>query len=678
MEKLEIKKNKYLKFMERVSPSEDFLLSAGAVFVGLASGVGVWLFQKLYHLLQTFFFTDVAGVFSPIGSWTVLFIPILGGLIVGLFLHFFIGEEKYHGVAGIMEVVALAGGRLRYLRMPLKAVAAAISIGSGASVGPEDPSVQIGAGIGSFFGQTWKLSNDRVRALVAAGAAGGIAAAFNAPIAGIFFAMEIILGEFTGNTLGVVVISAVISSVFTQVVSGTQPAFHVPSYSFNSPIELVFYLGLGLLAGALSALYILMLDKVKDGFGVLKIPRWSKPILAGAIVGVVGFFLPQLFGVGYGTIENILGNEQISIVLLVALIVFKLILTPVSIGGGFQGGVFAPALFLGATLGGLYATVLQQIFPNFGLIRPAFAMVGMAAVLAGTVRAPLTAIILLFEMTNDYRIILPLMFAVVVSVVVSKRLENESAYTLPLAKKGIRLRKGRDVEVLQNIRISEVMRSQFNSLSADATIEEAEALLWHERQHGAPVINLAGELFGIITLSDIQNAQLNENEKHKKVGEICTKNPQVAFPDETLGTALRRMGTKDIGFLPIVAEDNSIKIVGLLTRSDLVKAYELALTRAASARNQIREVQLRASVESDIIELVVQAGSACDGKAIKEIHWPNECIIASVRHGRHLLIPHGDTVMQAGDRLVAVAEHDVKEQLKKLCTQPVITTESET
>ena len=236
--------------------NETLLNGGGAIAIGLASGIGVWVFKYLIDLANKFFFTNLSGWLGTWGKWTIALPPVLGGLMVGLLVHFRVRQERHHGVAGIMEAVALAGGRLRYRRMPIKAITAALSIGSGASIGPEDPSVQIGANLGSFFGAKFQFSEDRVRTLVAAGAAAGIAAAFNAPIAGVFFAVEIILGEISSGAIGIVLVAAVASAVFTQAVSGVQPAFSVPAYTMNSVWELPFYLALGLLAGPVSALYI--------------------------------------------------------------------------------------------------------------------------------------------------------------------------------------------------------------------------------------------------------------------------------------------------------------------------------------------------------------------------------------------------------------------------------------
>ena len=249
-------KTSWLRWIDRYQISDTAVLGAVALGLGLATGIGIWAFKELIHLSHLFFTDVLGGYIETYEIWTLALLPVLGGLIVGLIQHYFIGVERHHGVAGIIESVALSGGRLRYWRIPAKTIASAISIGSGGSVGPEDPSVQIGSNLGSMFGSLLRMSEERVRTLVAAGAAAGIASAFNAPIAGVFFAVEIILGEIGTSALGVVVLSSVISSVFTQAVSGVQPAFNVPPYSFNSIWQLPLYFVLGAVAGPLSALYV--------------------------------------------------------------------------------------------------------------------------------------------------------------------------------------------------------------------------------------------------------------------------------------------------------------------------------------------------------------------------------------------------------------------------------------
>lgn len=589
--------------------------------------------------------------------------------MVGLLVHFRVRQERHHGVAGIMEAVALAGGRLRYRRMPLKAITAALSIGSGASVGPEDPSVQIGANLGSFFGAKFQFSEDRVRTLVAAGAAAGIAAAFNAPIAGVFFAVEIILGEISSGAIGIVLVAAVASAVFIQAVSGVQPAFSVPAYTMNSVWELPFYLALGLLAGPVSALYIRLIYLAQDLFAKLSLKRWMKTVLAGLIVGLTGIFLPQIFGVGYATIEQILAGAPFSLGFLILVMGAKLIMTPVSIAGGFIGGVFAPALFIGATLGGAFGLAAESLFPNLPLAPHAFATVGMAAMLAGVVRAPFTAILLLFEMTNDYRVILPLMFSVAISLVTSQGLSKDSVYTLGLARKGIRLERGRDIDVLESITVAEVMDSKFPVLSDRMTIQEAASELSGSHHHGMPVLDSSGELIGILTLQDIDHALSNGYQPDNRVGEICTRDVRVVYPDQSLGQAMRLMGTSEIGRLPVVNHANPKNLLGVLRRADLVRAYDLALRKRTQQRHQENIVRLNTITDESVRvqEIIVQPGAPCAGKSIREAGWPKSSNISSVRRGQKVMVPNGNTMLFAGDILVVVVEPQEQAEIQRLC-----------
>ncbi len=672
-----MKKRVLTRCLEYLQPSESYLLGGAAVLVGLTSGMGIWLFKRLIDLAQWIAFDELETSLGRLGTWTIMLVPVLGGVLVGLIKHWFIGEERHHGVAGIMEAVALVGGRLRYKRVPAKAIAAALSIGSGASVGPEDPSVQIGANLGSMFGQWLNLADERVRTLAAAGAAAGIAAAFNAPIAGIFFAIEIVLGELSGGALGIVVLASVISAVFTQAVSGPQPAFLVPPYAFNSAWELPLYLGLGLLAGPIAAVYIRALYVAHDAFHGWHVPTWVKPAAAGLLVGLAGILLPQVFGVGYETIESVLGGGEWSALVLMALLIAKLILTPASIGGGFVGGVFAPSLFLGATLGAAYGQMCELLFPSLNIAPPAFAMVGMAAVLAGAVHAPLTAILLLFEMTHDYRIILPLMFAVIISLLVSQRLQHDSVYTLGLARKGIRLQRGRDIDVMESVRVGDVMLHDTLTLSTHFPVAQLADRFLQTGRHGFAVLNDDGSLFGIVSVEDYRRASSGEHGSLNDltVRDIATREMITVFPDDTLGTALRRMAPRDLSRLPVVARDNPRNFLGVVRRSDIVRAYDAALAQRAARQHRIQQVQLDARVaEADgvsVEEVTIEAGAACIGKRISEVAWPRECIIATLRRGRQVMFPHGDTVLGAGDVLVYVAESEARELVQRICKTPV-------
>ncbi len=655
-----------LYWLERYQISDSALLGTVALVLGLTTGMGVWLFKEMIHLSHIFFNEFLGGFLQTYGTWTLFLLPVLGGLLVGLIQFYFIGVERHHGVAGIIESVALAGGRLRYWRVPAKAIASALSIGSGGSVGPEDPSVQIGANLGSMFGALMHMSEERVRTLVAAGSAAGIASAFNAPIAGVFFAVEIVLGEIGTGTLGVVVLASVIASVFTQAVAGVQPAFNVPSYSFNSFWQLPLYFILGLIAGPLSALYVRFLYWFQDFFHHMKMPDWGKPAIAGIAVGVVGLFLPQILGEGYTPIGDVLGGrgDMTIIWVLFALTIAKLVMTPVSIGGGFAGGVFAPALFIGAMLGGGFGTLAQMLFPSLNIVPAAFAMVGMAAVLAGAVHSPLTAILLLFEMTHDYRIILPLMFSVVISLLISRHFESDSVYMLGLARKGIRIERGRDVEVLERITVGEVMLENPPSLRENMTVKQAIAHMHKNHSQGLPVLTSDGVLYGILTMNDIDSAEVNEEDK---IRDICRRDLLTAYPDVTIGAALRRMSIRDVGRVPVVSHKDPKKLVGFLRRSDAIRAYDLALKKHAMLRHRAHEARLGTFSGVDVQELVIQPGAQCDGRAVRDVSWPRDCVIASVRRGSRLFIPRGETILKTGDVLVFIAEGKARDEVEMLC-----------
>lgn len=659
----------FLRWLDRRHSSETVILVLISVFVGLSSAAGVWVFKRLIELFQRLAFEILSPALTPLGSWLIIVPTILGGLLVGWIMRHWVGHERQHGVAGIMESVALTGGRLPYPHVPAKALASALSIGVGASVGPEDPSVQIGANLGSMIGQLLHLSDERVRSLVAAGAAGGISAAFNAPIAGVFFALEIILGELSGGALSVVVLSSVISAVLTQAVSGREPAFHVPAYTFNSVWELPLYLLLGLAAGIVSALYIRTVYAARDVFKEMALPEWVKPALAGLIVGLTGLILPQVLGVGYETISTIFGGASFSIGILLVLLFAKMVLTPISLGGGFQGGVFAPSLYLGAALGGAFGLGMEKLLPALQITPPAFAMVGMAAVLAGAVRAPLTAILLLFEMTNDYRIILPLMFAVIISTLVSERLHHESVYTLSLLRQGIRLERGRDVEVLEGLLVSEVMTTNVRTLKEDDSLNHALEVFTDSHSHGFPVINQRGELTGVFSIHDLETAQKSNTDLlAHTVGEFLTRQMIVTHPDETLATAMRRMSVNDIGRIPVVENGDPLHMIGLLRRADIIRAYEIALAKRLTRRHRAQQVRLNALSHLPVEETKVEKGSLTAGHTVGEIQWPRNVIIASVLRGGQSLIPHGNTPLQQGDIVIYVAEdNESSEQVKKLC-----------
>ena len=494
-----------MAIMGRFWSSETLVMVTLSVIVGAGAGLGTIIFIRMITFFNNLFFGKGQLLGLP-GRTYVILLPVLGGLIVGPLVHFIAPEAKGHGVPEVLTAIATRGGRIRPVVVLVKALGSAITIGSGGSVGREGPIVQIGAALGSTIGQAFKLNERRIITLVASGAAAGIAATFNAPIAGVMFAIEVILGDIGIRYLSTMVISAVTASVISRAVLGDFPAFTVPAYTLNNPWELVLYLGLGIVCGLGAMLFVRTLYFMEDVFDHWKFPPYLKPAVGGLGLGVLGFFLPQVFGTGFDTIGNVL-TGKIGLTLLVILIFGKILATTLTLGSGASGGVFAPALFTGAVLGGAFGQIAQWIFPGLPASSGAYAMVGMAAVFAGAARAPITAIIILFEMTQNYHIILPLMAATIVSTIIAQRLEPESIYTLKLKLRGIALRQKNDENPLQSILIEDAMTplSETVTVSPDISLGELAKLFQETSHHGFIVIE-NGELFGMVTLADLEEA----------------------------------------------------------------------------------------------------------------------------------------------------------------------------
>ncbi|KUO49731.1 MAG: hypothetical protein APF76_00345 [Desulfitibacter sp. BRH_c19] len=548
-----------------------------AVVIGTAGGLFAVFFQMMIGWANQGFHGASRSLFGFLpGNWWLVVVPSLAGIIVGPLVYFFAREAKGHGVPEVMEAVALKGGRMRMRVIFVKAIASASSIGAGASVGREGPIVQMGSGIGSVMGQRFKLNEEKIKTCVACGAAAGISATFNAPIAGVLFAQEVILGRFASATFIPIVISSVTASVIAQMFMGDVPAFFVHAYSLNHPLELILYSLLGVLAAISAVLFVKVLYKTEDIIDEVKIlPEWSKPVFGGIVIGMIGLKFPQILGVGYETIEAVFRGE-ILLITLIALVFVKIIATSLTLGSGFSGGVFAPSLFIGATLGGAFGLIVQQVFPGISIDSGAYAIVGMGAVVAGATQAPITAILIIFEMTRDYRIILPLMIAVVFSTLIFSYLSKDSIYTKKLSRRGVNLHLGKDINIMKRIRVKEVMSSPVEVVQDTDKVGDVIKKMHNSKHNGFPVMNLAGELTGIIALHDIREAPV-KGIMEMPVLSLMNRKLIVTNPDETLDDVFKKLGLHEIGHLPVVAGDNPKKLLGIITRSDIVKAYDKKL-----------------------------------------------------------------------------------------------------
>lgn len=644
--------------------SETAVMVTTAAVVGLGAGAGAVLFRWLIAFFSRVAFGGGAKALSFLGPYYVVLIPAIGGLGVGPLVYFFAREAKGHGVPEVMEAVALSGGRIRPVVAVVKSLASSLCIGTGGSVGREGPIVQIGSALGSTLGQVFHLSDERVRTLVACGAAGGISATFNAPIAGVFFALEVILREFSTGYFSMVVVASVISSVFSQFFLGNSPAFQVPAYSLVSPWELLFYSLLGLLAAFIALAFIFLLYHAEDLFDAWNLPDYVKPAVGGLGVGIIGFYAPQVFGVGYETIEKVLNGEMGTIVML-ALVVAKVLATSLTLGSGGSGGVFAPSLFMGATLGGGFGNLVHKWMPEITASSGAYALVGMAAVFAGASRAPITAIIILFEMTRDYRIIIPLMFATVVSTLVSSLLKEESIYTLKLIRRGVDIDASRDLNLMRSIRVSEAMTpaGELTTVRPDTSFETLSQLFQTTHSHGFAVLDEMGYLVGVVTMSDLERA-LKQDEIAGTVRDTYTTRLITAYPDEVLEDVIRRIGSRDVGRIPVVDRMNLSRLLGMVYRADVIRAYTLALMDRQARKDQLERLRLEQVTRARLLEFDLKDGDAAVKKSLQELRIPSECLIISVHREGRLIVPRGETEFLAGDRVVALVAPG-KEQILK-------------
>jgi len=638
-----------------------------AIGLGVGTAFAIWLYTEAIDFFQVVFREQFGHeVLNPvIGALGGVVALASAGALVGWLMSRFVGEEKVHGVASVIESVAVAGGRLPYRLLPIKALVSAIGLGAGASTGPEDPSVQIGANMGSWLASLFKLREDHARLLVAAGAAAAIASAFKAPIAGVFFALEVVLnGVFEARSFSVIVLAAVVASGFTQAL---HPGYEMgPSfYTLGSLLEILMFAPLGILLALVSVFFMRSVEWMHHRWEHVKLSRPAKTALAGAIVGVVGIALPGILGVGREEMNAVLGGRSsLGLELLLILGFAKIIMTGISVGGGFVGGVFAPTLFVGTMLGAAYGQIIVRFIPGVFAGDPQeYAIAGMAAVMAGVVRAPITAVMLVFELTNDYRLILPIMLAAGVCVLATEFIEPYGIYIKSLIKKGIRLTSGREIDLMQGVTVDEAMLSPAPSILADAPLSEVRDALRGQKTNSLCVIDITGALVGMITLSDLQRAY--DANSTATAGDICTRDVIYAEPSEPLWAAIRRMSAHDVGRLPVVNRATG-DLLGLIGRQGVMRAYNIAYSRKLQDQHTAETVRLHALTAGHVLELHLTSNSLLTNKRICEVVWPPESVVAAIWRGGKLMMPHGSTDLRAGDTLTMVCGTSSESELRAL------------
>ena len=600
------------------------------------------------------------GYFHSVGFWFVVVTPVVGGLLYGPLIYLFAREARGHGVPEVMLAVAESGGRIRPQVAVVKSLASALCIGTGGSVGREGPIVQIGSALGSTLGQLLRVPESRLRILVACGAAGGISATFNAPIAGVFFALELILQDFEADSFGVVVLASFAANIIGRAAFGDAPFIKLPSFQLVSPLEYPLYAVLGVAAALVGLAFIRVLygsEDVADRLWKGK-PEWLRPAVGGLLLGLILLALPELYGVGYPPLEKAIKGGW-AVWFLLALLAGKILATSVTIAIGGSGGVFAPSLFMGAMLGSAYGAGVHHLFPGSTAAAGAYGLVGMGAVFAGAARAPITAVIIVFELTGEYRIILPLMFAIVLATGVSHRLSRDTIYTLKLRRRGIDLMRGRGANLMALLTIRDAMQPVPVSVGEATPLNEVIERLTDATVNGLPVVDESGAYRGTVTSQQVEQA-MRENALDADAGSLAQETITLR-PNQTLEQGLSALMRERSG-LPVV-EPDSRRVVGWLTNIDVLRAYNARLEAGVREAERRRggpahrpEVGLVGSALARlrgyrVVEVELGASAAPVGLRIDEMTLPEGTTVLGLRRDGEGAAPAGATVLQGGDRL---------------------------
>lgn len=574
-------------WLERAKMREQFFMISVAMIIGVLCGFGAVGFRQLVNFFHVVFWGEwliTPELLATFPWWKILLIPAAGGLVVGPIIYLFAREAKGHGVSEVMESLAREGGVIRGRVALVKAIASAITIGSGGSAGREGPIIQIGSAIGSVVGQLLQVSRKRMRTFVGCGAAAGLAATFNAPIGGALFAVEVILGEFGMAQFSPIVISSVLATAVARHYLGGGPVFTVPDYQLASLWEFGPYLLLGALCGLVSVLFIRTLYATEDAFERMeRWPAWAKPVLGGLIVGALGLSLPHIMGDGEHVINLALTN-QLSWWIMALIFLAKILATACTLGSGGSGGVFAPSLFMGAAAGGALGHGVGVLMGASAGEAGGYALVGMGGLVAGTTHAPITAILMIFEITNNYHIILPLILVCVISITLSSRLHRESIYTLSLVRKGIDMFRGRSLDVLKPYRVRDALHHDMVTFSPDASLREVQEKV-HEVDHTFFYITDEGRLMGVIHLSELSRVMARQAglDQVLLALDLAHEDSCACKASDPISLALVRFEQSGLTELPVVDDRDNDKLLGVVRYVEVVGLYNREIFKQETA-----------------------------------------------------------------------------------------------
>jgi chloride channel protein, CIC family len=560
-----------------------FFLSLLAALVGVAAGFAAYALYALIRLVsnlafyQTFSMANLLPSQNHLGLW-IIPLPIIGALIVGLMAKYGSPKIRGHGLPEAMEAVLFNQSRVQPRVALLKPTSVAIAIGTGSPFGAEGPIIQTGGALGSMLGQALHVTAAERKVLLASGAAAGMAATFSTPLAAVMLAVELLLFEYKARSFIPLVIASTVATAVRLVLLGHGSMFTVGATNFNFPADLPWYVPMGIVSGFVAVFYCRLLYWVEDVFEKMHCDPYWWPVMACGVLGVVGYFVPQVLGIGYDTISNLLNPiPQFTLGLVAIILVAKMVVVTLTLGSGHSGGILAPTFTIGAAAGALFAGLANHFVPGAHLSSSAFALVGMAAVFGAAARAPFTFIIFAFELTRDYDAVLPLMLVMAIAHFVALLFMENSILTEKLARRGRRVYQEYEVDVFQQVTVQNALDAKPTLLDAKLTIGELTQRLTSgdaalTRHQAFLLTDDKGELAGIVTRGDLVRAFGRDPSGKLTLAEAGCTHPEVTYPDETLSEALDRMLQNKCGRLPVVARDNPKKILGYLGRASVLEA----------------------------------------------------------------------------------------------------------
>jgi CIC family chloride channel protein len=591
-------RTKIITSLRGILRNDQLVLLVLAVIMGVVAAYLAIAFREVYLLIQglgfgTYSDTLVAAA-RELPGWQIVLVPTVGGLMIGLFVHYFMPNRRPQSVTDVVAAVAMRSGHMGYREAIGGALVSAASIGVGASVGREGPVVHLGAAVCSRLARALHLNRSLVINLLGCGVAAAIAASFNAPFAGAFFATEVIIGHYALTAVAPIMIASVTGTIIARTHFGDFPAFIIPPNPIVSLLEFPAFALLGIISALMA---IVLMHSITVGQDIsdkmhqkLSLPRWTHPMLGGALVGLIAIGFPQVLGVGYGTTDAAL-KELIALPLLLALLAAKTAAVAISLGSGFGGGVFSPSLFLGAMLGGAFGIIATQVFPELSSGHSAYTLVGMAAVAGAVMGAPISTILIIFELTHDNSVTVAVMVAVVIASVVTQQVYGGSFFLKQLDRRGLNIRRGREAGLLAQIHVGDVMTtSAFSQVALDLPINSLREKLQTAPHGQLVVVDEEGIIRGTITLSDLSDAAFDHSiDSLLKAVDVMRKDPPVLTPDTDLDDALELMEGVHEEHIAVVDSKETRKLVGVVNEVEVMLAYNRALMRArAEERGELQ------------------------------------------------------------------------------------------